>query len=178
MPDATAQRFDSDWGGAARLIARMTIWLGLALTAFGFGRAAMVVLENTRGVETLATIEASTTRRLGGGGWVELSWRDLAGDIRRAGGIEVSRNLSHKLRLGGSLSRSHLRIRYRPGPASTSTPPTLILVDDVPEHIKRAASLSIAGFLAISAGSLIMLGLLLWQRRTAAKFAAMQGGSG
>lgn len=153
-------RFDGS--SAAYLVGRMTVLVGLLLVAFGAFKGSRLLLENQRGIETLATIDASESRTVGFGGWVDLSWRDAGGDTRRAIGVEVSRDLSRKLRLGRPLSRANLRIRYQPGAVQQA----VVIVDDVPERIKGAAALAMAGFLAISAGSLVVLLTLLRRRQT------------
>ncbi len=147
--------------GAAHLVARILVWLGLGLAALGFVKTGLVVYEARSGIETLATIEA-TAARVGGGGRVELSWQEPTGEMRRAVDVGVSRALGRKLRIGNTLWREKLRIRYRPGVALAAR--SVVVVDDVPEQVKSAAALAIAGFLAVSAGSFLILGLMLQGR--------------
>ena len=143
MSDTTPAIQVSDWNRAAHLVARITVMLGLALVCAGVGRSALVLIASTRGIETLATIDVATPRSIGGG-WVELSWRDLAGEVRRAANVEVSRKLGRKLRMGGTLSRTLLRIRYRPDEPRTALSPTVIVVDDVAENVKRVSSIALS----------------------------------
>lgn len=150
----------NEWRIAARLVARMTIGVGLLLVAVGGFKSMLLYAESRRGLETLATIDAAANRALGTGGWVDLSWQDPAGITRQALGVEVTGGLGRKLRIGSTLTRSQLRIRYRPDSAR----PAVLVVDDVPEQIRRASALSIAGFVAVSAGSFIML-WLAWRRQ-------------
>jgi hypothetical protein len=138
--------------GAAHLVARILVWLGLGLAALGFVKTGLVVYEARSGVEATAV-------RVGGGGRVELSWQEPTGELRRAVDVGVSRALGRKLRIGNALWREKLRIRYRPGVASAAR--SVVVVDDVPEQVKSAAALAIAGFLAVSAGSFLILGLML-----------------
>ena len=161
MTDAQTQSGTRvDWPGAAHLVARILVWLGLGLAILGFGRTLLVVAEARRGIETLATIEAAT-RSASGGGRVELSWQEPTGELRRAVDVTVSRALGRKLRIGNTLWREKLRIRYRPGLLSASPARAVVVVEDVPEQIKSAAALAIAGFLAMSAGSFLILALML-----------------
>lgn len=142
---------------AARLVAQMTVAIGLLLVVVGLSRTYAVYAESRRGLETLATIDAAAIHRLDTGGSVDLSWRDAGGATRQAFGVEVTSDLGRKLRLGNPLVRAQLRIRYRPD----SPRATVLVIEDVPPRIKRASALSIAGFFAITAGSLIMLWLSL-----------------
>jgi len=167
MSETTTTISASDWMRAAHLVARITVLFGLALVCAGVGRSGLVLISSTRGMETLATIEATTPRSIGGG-WVDLSWQDLAGEVRRAPNVEVSRRLARKLRLGGTLSRTLLRLRYRPDEPRATLAPTVVVVDDIGENVRRASSIAIGGFLAVTAGSLIILALLLMQSRGAA----------
>jgi hypothetical protein len=149
-----------DWLGAASLVARMLVWVGVAVAVLGFTRTGIVVFETNRGAEALATIE-SAAPRLGGGALIKLSWREASGATWRAQSVEISRALARKLNLGRVLSRTQVRIRHRPDSFFRFIVPPVVAVDDIPEHVKSAASLAVAGFLALSAGSAIMLGLLL-----------------
>lgn len=149
-----------DWDGAAHLVGRMSVVLGLILVAVGCGKYAMIYLQSHRGAEALATIDAATLRAMSTGGWVDLSWQDAGGAARYAFNVPVTSGLGRKLRLGGALSRANLKIRYEPGDAHGA----ILIVEDVPEQFKNAAALAIAGFLAISAGSSIILGTLLFGR--------------
>ena len=153
-----------DWSGAAHLVGRMLVWMGLVLVAVGITKTSMLYLQSQRGLETLATIDSTANRSLGTGGWVDLSWLDTAGATRHAFGVQVTNGLGRKLRLGGALARTHLKIRYEPD----STKASILVVEDVPEQIKSAATLAIAGFLAITIGSFMVLGLILWGRTPAA----------
>ena len=143
------------WDSAARLVGRVSVGLGLLLIIVGLARFGTHMIQSRNGIEALATIENAGFAGLGPavGGQLDLSWRDASGTLRRAYGIPVSRDLSRKLKLGRPLSRSFLRIRY---PAGGTAGPILI-VDDVPAQIRGAGALSVAGFLALSAGSLLML---------------------
>jgi hypothetical protein len=152
-----------DWFGAASLVARILVFLGLGLALLGLARAGMIAFQSRGSLETLATIEAASSR-LGGGGLVELSWQEPGGAMRHAAAVPVSRALGRKLRIGNSLGREKLRIRYRPGPQSPQNP--VMVVDDLPEQVRSAASLAIGGCLAVTAGSLLVLALLLWRRRS------------
>lgn len=158
MTDAAEQsRNRTDWYAAAHLVARILVWLGVGLAALGFMRTGLTVYEARSGIETLATIETAAARA-GGGGRVELSWQEPNGELRRAVDVAVSRALGRKLRIGNVLWREKLRIRYRPGLAAVSALRPVVVMDDVPEQVRSSASLAIAGFLAMSAGSaLIML---------------------
>ena len=156
-----AQARANEWQVAASLVARMTLGVGLLLVAIGAVKTGRLYAESRRGLETLANIDGATYSTLGVGGWVDLSWQDPAGVTRQALGVEVTGGLGRKLRIGSAITRSQLRIRYRPDSAR----PEVVVIDDVPEQIRRAATLSIAGFFAISAGSFMML-WLSWHRRT------------
>ena len=153
------------WGAAAHLVGRMTVILGVVLVLIGFAKTAILYVQSHRGLETLATIDGTAGRTLGTGGWVDLSWQDTAGATRRALGVQVTTGLGRKLKLGSALARSHLRIRYQPDNARTS----VLVIEDVPEQIKSAAALAIAGFLAMSAGSMIVLGVMLTRRNADAE---------
>ncbi len=155
-----------DWSGATLLIARIIVLLGLGLALLGFGRTLLVLFEVARGVETVANIESAVAVP-GAGGRVDLSWRDPGGEMRMASGVGVSRLLARKLRLGYALSRANLRIRYAAS-ARSGAAQSVVVMDDVPDLIKRSAALAIGGFLAITAGSMIMVGLLLLLGATAA----------
>ena len=146
-----------DWDGAAHLVGRMSVWLGLVLVLFGFARAATLYAQSHRGLETLATIDSTASSRMVSGGWIDLTWRDDAGAIKRASAVQVSSSLARKLRLGSALARTHLRIRYLPDDDRAA----VLVVEDIPERMKSAAGLTIAGFVAISAGSLLVLSLML-----------------
>lgn len=150
-------RMGKDWSGAAYLVGRISVWLGLALVLVGLAKTTILYVQSHRGLETLATIESTAGRGFGTGGWVDLSWRDAAGATRQAAGVPVTSGLGRKLRLGSALARSHLRIRYQPN----TERPSILVIEDVPEQIKSAAALSIAGFLAITAGSLLVLAMML-----------------
>jgi hypothetical protein len=166
MTDAPTQlESRTDWFGAAYLVARILVFLGLGLAVLGIAKAASVAFQSRGSLETLATIEAASPR-VGGGGLVELSWQEPDGAMRRVAAVPVSRALGRKLRIGSALGREKLRIRYRAGPQSPSYP--VVVVDDLPEQVRSAASLAIGGCLAVTAGSLLVLSLLLWRRRAAA----------
>ena len=150
----------SEWLIASRLVARMTLGVGLLLVAVGGFKTGLLYVESRRGLETLATIDGAAFRTFGASGWVDLSWQDSAGVTRQALGVVVTADLGRKIRIGNSLTRSQLRIRYR----LESARPAVVVIDDVPEQIRRAAALSIAGFFAISAGSFMML-WLAWRGR-------------
>ena len=147
-----------DWISAAHLVGRISVGLGLILVAAGCFKIGALYVQSHRGIETLATIESTARRGLTTGGWVDVSWRDTAGTLRQAFGVPVTYRLARKLRLGSELTRAHLRIRYQPDKVSAS----IVVIEDVPEQIKSAAALSMAGFIAISAGSLAILALLLY----------------
>jgi hypothetical protein len=151
-----------DWIGAATLIARMLVWLGIALAVLGFVRTGLVVWDTKRGTETLANIEGAKPR-LGGGAVVTLSWPGTTGTQLHAPNVDISRAVARKLNLGRALSRTQLRISYRPNSVMRYLVPPVLAVDDIPEHVKSAAAHAVAGFLALSAGSAIMLGLLIFQ---------------
>jgi hypothetical protein len=164
-----------DWNGATLLIARIIVLLGLGLALLGGVRTLWTLFEVARGVETLANIESAAPVGATGSA-VELSWRDPAGEIRRASGVPVSRLLARKLKLGFPLSRANLRIRYALANRAAAAPQSVVVMDDVPDLVKRSAALAIAGFLAIAAGSAIMVGLLL-VRATAGEDAAAHRGT-
>jgi hypothetical protein len=156
----------ADWFGAAELVARILVFLGLGLALLGMARAGLIAFQALGSLETLATIDA-TSSRLGGGGLVELSWQEPGGALRHAAAVPVSRVLGRKLRIGNPLWREKLRIRYRPGPQSAQNP--VVVVDDLPDQVRGAASLAIGGCLAVTAGSVLVLALLLWRRRSASE---------
>jgi hypothetical protein len=165
MADAQTQlESRTDWFGAAFLVARILVFLGLGLAVLGIAKAATVAFQSRGSLETLATIEAASSR-VGGGGLVELSWQEPNGAMRRVVAVPVSRALGRKLRIGNALGREKLRIRYHAGPQSPSYP--VVVVDDLPEQVRSAASLAIGGCLAVTVGSLLVLSLLLWRRREA-----------
>lgn len=147
-----------DREGAAHLVGRMSVLLGLILVVIGCGKYGMVYVQSHRGSEAMATIDASTSRAMGNGGWVDLSWQDTGGATRHAFNVPVTSGLGRKLRLGSALSRAGLKIRYEP----SNTQGNVVIVEDVPEQFKNAAALAIAGFLAMSAGSAIILATLLF----------------
>ena len=60
-----------DWSGAAHLVGRMLVWMGLVLVAVGITKTSMLYLQSQRGLETLATIDSTANRSLGTGGWVD-----------------------------------------------------------------------------------------------------------
>ena len=147
-----------DWINAAHLVGRISVGLGLILVAAGCFKIGALYVQSHRGIETLAAIEATAGRGLTAGGWVDVSWRDTAGTLRQAFGVPVTYRLGRKLRLGSDLMRAHLRIRYQPDKVGAP----ILVIEDVPEQIKSAAALSLAGFIAVSAGSLAILALLLY----------------
>ncbi len=162
MSDVAHQnRSRTQWFVAAHLVARMLVWLGFGLAALGFGRTVLTVYEARSGIETLATIEAAAAL-IGGAGRVELSWQEPTGETRRAVGVGVSRALSRRLRIGSIMWREKLRIRYRPGLAASTPVRPVVVVDDVPEQVRSSASLAIGGFLAMTAGSALIMVLLLF----------------
>ncbi len=146
-----------EWDGAAHLVGRMSVLLGLVLVAVGCGKYALLLVQSHRGAEAMATIDASTQRTMSTGGWVDLSWQDRGGGARYAFNVPVTSGLGRKLRLGSTLSRAAVKIRYDTDNAQSG----VMIVEDVPEQIKSTAALAIAGFLAMSAGSVIILGTLL-----------------
>lgn len=146
-----------DWDGAAHLVGRMSVLLGLILVAIGCGKYAVLFVHSHRGAEAMATIDASTQRAMSTGGWVDLSWQDTGGGARYAFNVPVTSGLGRKLRLGSSLSRAAVKIRYEPDNAQGA----VVIVEDVPEQVRSAAALAIAGFLAMTVGSAIILGTLL-----------------
>lgn len=147
----------NDWVAAANLVGRMLALLGALLVAIGGFKTAALYLQSHRGLETVATIDAAAGHQFGTGGWVDLSWRDDGGTMRQALGVQVTGRLARKLRLGSALARTHLRIRYRPDDIRSA----ILVIEDVHEQIKSAAALCIAGFLAISGGSGLILALML-----------------
>lgn len=154
----------NEWRMAAGLVARMTVGFGAALVAMGVYQGASTYRDSHRGLEVLANIDAAINRGLGASGQVDLSWQEPSGVRRQARGVAVTGGLGRKLRLGNVLSRAQLRIRYQPGSERSS----VVVIEDVPEQIKRAAALSIAGFMAMTGGSLLMLAMLLVGRLRAA----------
>jgi hypothetical protein len=148
------------WFGAANLVARILVFLGVGLALLGAGQAGLIAMQTRGSVETLATIEAASLR--GGGALLQLSWQEPGGAARQAVDVPVSRGLGRKLRIGNTLSREKLRIRYRPGAQQA-----VVVVDDLPERVRGAASLAIGGCLAVTVGSFLVLALLLWRRRLA-----------
>lgn len=160
-----------DWDGAAHLVGRMSVLLGLILVAIGGSKYALVFVHSHRGAEAMATIDAATQRTMSSGGWVDLSWQDTGGAARYAFNVPVTSGLGRKLRLGSSLSRAAVKIRYEPD----DTQGAVVIVEDVPEQFKSAAALAIAGFLAMSLGSAIILGTLLFGQGSAAGTSRLTG---
>ncbi len=147
----------TDWRGAMLLVGRLSVGLGVVLVVLGLAKVALLAMQTVRSRETIATIEAATRRQIGSGGSVDLSWQDAEGVTYRAGGVQISNELGRKLRLGSRLARANLKIRYQP----KSQRPSVLVVEDLPEHIRSAAALAIAGFLAVSAGSALILAIML-----------------
>jgi hypothetical protein len=176
MTDATAQPPSrTDWFGAAHLVARILVFLGIGLALLGIGKAGLLAVQSRGSLETLATIDAATPR-VGGGGLVELSWQEPGGSLRHAMAVPVSRALGRKLKIGNALWREKLRIRYRPGPQSPQQP--VVVVDDLPDQVRNAAALAIGGCLAVTVGSLLVLGLLLWRRQSIDSAGSISGYGG
>ena len=147
----------TDWRGAVQLVGRLSVGLGMVLVLLGLSKGVLLLLQAVRGIETIATIEAATRRSVGSGGSVDLAWQDADGITYRTVGVAISHELGRKLRLGSRLARANLRIRFQP----RSLRPAVLVVEDMPEHIRSAATLAIAGFLAISGGSALILAMLL-----------------
>ena len=146
------------WNGAVQLVGRISVWLGMVLVVIGFTKAALLLIQSSRSIETMATIDAATGRGVGYGSLVDLSWEDRTGATQRAARVPITLDLGRKLRLGGRLSRAQLKIRYQ----MANNRPNVLVVDDIPERIKTASALAIGGFLAISAGSALILGMMLF----------------
>ena len=147
----------TEWRAAVGLVGRISVWLGMVLVVAGFAKAALLFIQSSRSLETLATIDSATARSFGSGGHVDLSWHDAAGTTYHATGVQVTHGLGRRLQLGSPLSRAQLKIRYQP----KTDRPAILVVDDIPERVRSAAALAIAGFLAMSAGSAMILGLML-----------------
>ena len=145
------------WRSAVDLVARISVWLGMVLVVLGFTKATLLMIQSSRSLETLATIDAASVGGIGFGGLVDLSWQDATGATYRAAGVPVTYGLGRRLRLGSPLSRAQLRIKYQ----TQGARPTVLIVDDIPVRIRNSAALAIAGFLAITAGSGLILGMLL-----------------
>jgi hypothetical protein len=146
------------WNGAVQLVGRISVCLGMVLVVIGFTKATLLLIQSSRSVETLATIDAASARGVGYGSLVDLSWQDLSGATQRAVRVPISYDLGRKLRLGGRLSRAQLKIRYQ----LANNRLNVLVVDDLPERLKTAAALAIRGFLAISVGSALILGMMLF----------------
>jgi hypothetical protein len=145
---------------AARLVARMMLGVGLMLATAGCGSEILLYLQSSGGVEAVADIDAASRTALGTGGVLDLSWWDTRGARHEALGIEVTNDLSRKLRIGGTLARVQLRIRYR----QVGNLPSVLVVEDVPAKFRHAGAMAIAGFLAITSSSAILLALALTRK--------------
>ena len=152
-----------DWDNVTEVIGRITVGLGVLLALLGMTRLVLQLAHERGGIETLATIEAAAHAGQPPyhGGRVDLSWRDATGAVQYASGIVVSSALSRKLKIGRPLSRSFLRIRYQPD----TSPGQVWIVEEATAHMPFAAAVGVAGFLVISAGSLLILWSLFQRGR-------------
>jgi hypothetical protein len=105
-------------------------WLGLILALgpmafayFEYESAARDTLFAREGKEAVATIEGatkSTGRRRGTSYSANLSWRDDAGQTRRADKVSISSSLADKLFADNKIVRDSVKIRYIPNDPSAS----------------------------------------------------------
>ena len=140
---------------------------GILVAVVGIVRLASIYGEAARGVETVATIDRAWSygSLLSPNATLQLRWTDAAGNARQARGVSVSQALRDKLIQDQRLTRTTLRIRYRPEQADGP----VVVVENVGPEIATARSLAVKGFGVVTLGSLMVLaGLIAAMRRAGA----------